>query len=365
MKVASPALVLDQPHILPQLELVTIDEPGPNEVRVRMSISGVCHTDLTAVRDTTAARVPMVLGHEGAGIVEQVGELVTNVQPGDHVILSCRIPCSTCRRCLGGRQDLCETPLATQAPRIHRHNGTPLHLLGNVGAFCEYVTLPSGGAIPIRRDMPLDKAALISCGVITGLSAALRTADIQPGDSVAVFGTGGVGLNVVQGARMKNAEMIIAVDLLERKLQLAREFGATHTLRADEVDPVPAILDLTRGRGVEHAFEVVGSPSLMEQALRTLAIGGMLVLVGGAPIDSTFSIYPRALLGKQQTIRGCNYGNSRPVLDFPLFADWYMEGKLKLDELLTGKIQLEQLPDLYQSHNSPNGIRTVINFDNE
>ncbi len=231
MKIESPALVLNQPQTLPQLEPILLDEPGPNEVRVRMSVSGVCHTDYSAVRD--ARQVPMVLGHEGAGIVESVGAAVTRLQPGDHVILSCRVPCGVCRRCQSGAQDLCETPLATAAPRAHRRNGDPLYLLGNVGCFCEYVTVPAAGAIAVRRDLPLDKAALISCGVVTGLAAALRTANLPAGARVAVFGTGGVGLNVVQGARLANAQMIIAIDRVPQKLELARAFGATHTVQAD------------------------------------------------------------------------------------------------------------------------------------
>jgi S-(hydroxymethyl)glutathione dehydrogenase/alcohol dehydrogenase len=257
---------------------------------------------------------------------------------------------------------LCETPLATHVPRVHRENGAPLYLLGNVGCFCEYVTVPAGGAIQVRDDIPLDKAALISCGVITGLEAALRTADIQPGDTVAVFGAGGVGLNIVQGARIANAGQIIAIDLIEQKLQLASELGATDTIRAGADDPVQAVLDLTNGRGVDFAFEAVGVPAIMDQALRTLDIGGMLVLVGGAPHDATLSFHPRALLGKQQTIRGCNYGSCRPVLDFPLLADWYMQGKLKLDPLLTGEIALRELPQLYEKHASPNDIRTIVRF---
>jgi S-(hydroxymethyl)glutathione dehydrogenase/alcohol dehydrogenase len=363
MSFETRALILDQPLTLPQLEPVSIDDPGPGEVRVRLSVSGVCHTDFTAVRD--ARRWPMVLGHEGSGIVESVGEGVTHLQPGDHVILSCRVPCGICRRCQSGRQDLCENVLATGAPRVHRRDGRALYLLGNVGAFCPYVTVPAGGAIAVRRDMPLDRAALISCGVTTGLGAALRTAAIEIGDAVAVFGAGGVGLNVIQGARLANAGMIIAIDVVESKLKHARDFGATHVVRADQADPVQAVLDLTHGRGVEHAFEVVGLPTLMDQALSTLGVGGTLVLVGGAPHDATFAIHPRAVLANQQTIRGCNYGSCRPALDFPLFADWYMQGKLKLDVMISDEIGLEQLPHLYETHAAPDAIRTVVRFDEQ
>ena len=198
--------------------------------------------------------------------------------------------------------------------------------------------------------------------MVTGLTAVLRTAMVQPGENVVVYGAGGVGLNTIQGARLANAGMIIAIDRIESKLELARAFGATHTVLADGTDPVQAVLDLTGGRGVDYAFEVIGSPELMSKSLQMLNIGGMLILVGGAPLDATVAFHPRALLGRQQTIRGCNYGSCRPALDFPMFADWYMDGKLKLDELLTGEIGLDELPALYEQHPSQTDIRTVVKF---
>lgn len=360
MSIVTQAFVLDHPGAVPALEQVRVQEPGSREVRVHLTASGVCHTDLNAVRN--ARFWPMVLGHEGAGIVESVGEDVRTVRAGDPVIVSWRAACGRCRRCNSGRQDLCENVQTTAEPRIHRANGQPLHLILNAGTFCEYVVVPETAAIPIPAEMPLEKAALIGCGVATGIGAAMRTANVQPGDCVAIFGVGGVGLNVVQGARLAHAGMIIAVDLVESKLERAKELGATHTVNSKTVEPVNAILELTQGRGVEFAFEVVGLSKLMDQALQTLTRGGELILVGGAEPDDVFSFIPRWFLSKQQVMRGCVYGNCRPPLDFPLFVDWYLHGQLHLDELLSNFARLEQLPEIFQGNSHPDSVRTVIRF---
>ncbi len=356
-----PALVLDQPRTLPTLESVRVDEPGPGEVRVRVIASGLCHTDLSAVRD--ARFWPVVLGHEGAGIVESLGANVTNVHVGDHVVVCWKTPCGRCRRCVMGRQDLCEKVQTTASPRVHRLDGTPLHVMLNAGTFCPQVVLPAEAAIPISSDMPLDKAALIGCAVATGVGAVLRTAKVQPGESVAVFGAGGVGLNVIQGARLAQAGMVVAVDRVASKIRLAQTLGATHTLNADEGDPVKRLLDLSHGRGLDHAFEVVGHPTVMDQALRALAPGGTLTFVGAAAREATFSLHPRAFLSQQQTMRGCIYGSCRPAVDLPLFVDWYLKGSLRLDALLTQTIMLEELPRQFETDPSPENIRTVVVFE--
>jgi S-(hydroxymethyl)glutathione dehydrogenase/alcohol dehydrogenase len=361
MSVQVPALILDRPQTLPTIEPVLLDEPGPGEVRVRLVASGICHTDVSAVRD--ARFYPVVLGHEGAGVVDGVGVGVDTVHVGDHVIVSWKVPCGHCRRCVAGRQDLCENVKATRAPRVYRLNGTPLHVMLNAGTFCPLAVLPADAAIPIRQDMPLDKAAFIGCAVATGVGAVLRTASVQAGETVAVFGVGGIGLNVVQGARLARAGTIIAVDKLGPKLKLARKLGATHTLQVPGSDPVQGILDLTNTRGVDHAFEVVGSPTTMDQALRSLAPGGVLTFIGAAARDAVFSFKPRAFMSKQQTIRGCIYGSTRPALDFPLFVDWYMNGQLYLDEFLSDAIPLDQLPDQFIREPTPEVIRTIVKFE--
>jgi len=356
----SKALVLDRPYTPPQLEDVVVDDPGPGEVRVRLAASGLCHTDLIWVRD--AREWPVVLGHEGAGVVEMVGSGVSSVQVGDPVVISWRAACGQCRQCLRGQAHLCEAVQHTAELRVRRASGQPLHVLLNAGTFCEYAVVPAAAAIRVPPELPMERAALIGCGVATGVGAALYTAAVQPGDSVAVFGSGGVGLNVIQGARLARAANIIAVDLAEPKLLMARQFGATHTVCAAHDDPVAAVLALTGGRGADHAFDVVGLPAVADQALQTLADGGVLTLVGNAARDVTVSFHPRLLLSKQQTIRGCVYGSCRPPVDFPRLADWYLHGLLKLDELVTGTIPLEQLPAEFDKPPAPEGIRTVVRF---
>ncbi len=363
MELRTRALVLDQPRTPPQMEDVIVGDSGPGEVRVRLAASGICHTDISNVRD--ARYWPVVLGHEGAGIVESVGPGVSHVQPGDPVLISWRVACGRCVRCQRGRQDLCEHVVGTAKPRVFRPNGEALRVLLNAGTFCPYAVVPADGAIPLRREMPLETAALIGCAVATGVGAALHTAAIQSGECAVIFGVGGVGLNVVQGARLARAGMIIAVDRLKSKLDTAWRMGATHVVNADREDPVKAVLELTSSRGADHAFEVVGSPEIMAQALQTLAPGGVLTLIGAAARDATLAFHPRAFMSNQQAIQGCIYGSCRPPVDFPLFVDWYLSGQLKIDELLTGTISLDELPAFFASDTPPEKIRTVVKFDEQ
>jgi S-(hydroxymethyl)glutathione dehydrogenase / alcohol dehydrogenase len=363
VEIKTRGLVLDQPRTTPRIEDVVVADPGSAEVRIRLAASGICHTDISNVRD--ARYWPVLLGHEGAGIVESNGAGVTHVKPGDPVMISWRVACGHCARCERGRQDLCENVLATAEPRVHRANGEPLRVLLNAGTFCPYIVVPAYGAIPMRREMPLETAALIGCAVATGVGAALNTAAVKAGESVVIFGAGGVGLNVVQGAQLAHAGMIISVDPIDSKLQSARLMGATHVVRADQGDPVKAVLDLTAGRGVDHAFEVVGHPNIMAQALQTLASGGVLTLIGAAARDETLTFHPRAFMSKQQKIQGCIYGSCRPPVDFPQFVDWYLNGQLKIDELLTGAITLDELPEFFTNEARPQAIRTIVRFDEE
>ncbi len=361
MTYTSEAVVLDRPGVLPTIEEVTVDDPGPGEVLVRLVAGGVCHTDISAVRD--ARYWPLVLGHEGAGVVEAVGPGVPSARVGERVVINWRVACGRCAQCERGRQDLCDNVQGTAAPRVHRANGEALQVFLNAGTFCRYAVVPGAGAVPVRDDIPLEMAALIGCAVATGVGAALHTSPVEAGQSVVVFGTGGVGLNVVQGARLARAGKIIAVDLVRSKLEKARQFGATDTVLAGDGNTVEQLLALTGGRGVDHAFEVVGIPALMEQAVRALATGGTLTLVGAAARDAIFSYHPRVFMSKQQTIRGCIYGSCRPAIDFPLFADLYMNGQLYLDPLLTETISLHDVPALFEMHAVPEAIRSVVLFD--
>ena len=360
MKIVTSGLVLNQPRTLPRLEDVVIDDPGAGEVRVRLSASGVCHTDISAVRD--ARFWPMLLGHEGAGIVESVGSDVQHVKAGDPVLISWKVSCGQCHNCLRKLPHLCEQVVATDAPRVHRPNGERLHVMLNAGTFCEYCVVPADGAIPIQQPINLEAASIIGCAIATGVGAAIHTADIQAGETCVIFGVGGVGLNIVQGARLAQAGMIIAVDLTDSKLTAARQMGATHTVAADQGDPVQAVLTLTGGRGVDYAFEVVGAPAIMTQTLATLAPGGALVIVGAAARDVQMSFHPRSFMSKQQRILGCIYGGCHPPVDFPQFVDWYAAGQLKVDELVTEYIRLDNVVKCFTEAPAPDAIRTVIRF---
>jgi S-(hydroxymethyl)glutathione dehydrogenase/alcohol dehydrogenase len=358
--IEAPAVVLERLGQLPTLETIQVSEPGPGEVLVRILASGICHTDLGYMQYARAC--PVALGHEGAGLVERTGAGVTSVQPGDHVVINWQPKCGKCRHCLAGRRDLCENIHGTSAPRTF-WKGAPLHVMLNAGTFCPRVIVPENGAIPIRQDMPLEKAALLGCAVATGVGAALYTAAVRPGERVVVIGSGGVGLNVIQGARLAGAEPIIAVDRLDEHLALAEALGASHCFNSAQTDPVKAVLALTGGGGVDYAFEVTGRPSLMAAGIEMLGRGGTLVLVGAAGREEGLSFKPRRFMSMQQRLLGCIYGNIRPELDLPLFADWYMQGHLHLDELHTRTLILKDVPAFFADPAKYSGIRSVVRLD--
>lgn len=353
------AAVLEGAGVSPSLLRVTVHRPGPSEVRVRMVASGICHTDLAYVQD--APVFPVVLGHEGSGIVESVGAEVTHLQPGDPVVINWMAKCRRCRWCLSGRPEFCENPQGTRAPRIYC-DGKALNVMLRAGTFCPFVVIPAAGAIRIRPDLPLLQAALLGCAVATGVGAVLRSAKVQAGQAVAVIGAGGVGLNVVQGARIVRASPIIAVDLDVKRLSLARELGATDIVLASGADFVSEILAMTRGRGAEHIFEVVGDPKLICNCFAALARGGVLTLIGATARDAELCFQPRRFLSRQQTIQGCIYGNIRPEVDLPMFADWCVRGDLSVTELISRTVRLEEVPDLFRQHDVYGGIRSVISF---
>lgn len=358
--IETPAVVLARLGSIPTLETVAVHPPGLYEVRVRLVAAGICHTDIGYMEYARAT--PVVLGHEGAGIVDAVGAAVRHVRPGDPVVINWQAKCGQCPRCLAGRRDLCENIQATAEPRIF-WRGQPLHIMLNAGAFCAYAVVPAGGAVPIRPDMPLETAALLGCAVATGVGAALYTAAITPGEQVAVIGAGGVGLNVVQGARLAGAGRIIAIDPDAEKLTLARRLGATDVINPARVDAVAAVKELTGGRGVDYAFEVVGQPGLMAQGLEMLDRGGALVLIGAAERSAEFALHPRRFMSMQQRMLGCIYGNIRPELDLPLFADWAMDGRLQLDVMHTRTITLHEVPRVFADPALRSGIRTVVRFE--
>jgi S-(hydroxymethyl)glutathione dehydrogenase / alcohol dehydrogenase len=343
----SRGLVLDRLGERPRLVRLTVAPPGPREVRVRMLAAGLCHTDVTQVRD--ARFTPILLGHEGAGEVESVGEGVEDLRPGDPVLVCWKVPCGRCRRCRADAPHLCEQVVGLAEPRYFR-DGEAIGPMLNAGCFCEHVVLPAGGAIRIESALAADEAALVGCAVATGVGAALWTAEVEPGASVVVFGAGGVGLNVVVGARLAGASTIVVVDPDEARRALAVARGATAAVAPGQpFDPV------------DYAFEVVGVPTVMEEALASLAPGGELVLVGATARDALMSFHPRALLSKQQRITGCIYGSARPHEHLPKLLAWSADGTIPLADLIGRRVTLGELEGAF--HEPANGgVRTVVTF---
>jgi S-(hydroxymethyl)glutathione dehydrogenase/alcohol dehydrogenase len=340
------------------IEEIDIDEPGPDQVMVKTVSAGICHSDLHQIEGRWPINVPVVLGHEGAGIVERVGEGVTYVQPGDHVVMNFKPFCGTCRFCQSGRPVLC-TQASSDAKHLHK-GGQPIDDFLSVSSFAERMLAPESGVVKVRDDAPLDKLSIMGCAVATGVGAVVNTAKVEAGSSVAVIGIGGVGLSVIQGAALVGAYPIIAIDLLERKLGMAREFGATHFVNASEKNPVEAVVALTDG-GADYAFEVIGSPEAISQAVDMVHPGGQAIMVGVSPFGSKTSIDTRKLL-EERTIRGCVYGSIRPRVDIPRYIDLYMAGRLKLDQMVTRSFPLEGINEAFAAMKAGEVARSVIVF---
>ena len=348
------------------VEQISIDAPKRGEVTVKLGACGVCHSDLSAINGTIALPLPLVLGHEGAGVVEEVGEGVTDLAPGDHVIFSFIYMCGKCRFCVAGRPVLCleqgkalTTPLEGTT-RARDANGAPLGIFSGCGAMAEYACVSAENLIKIDPKIPLDCAALVGCGVTTGVGAVFNTAKVEPGSSVAVFGCGGVGLSVIQGALIAGARRIIAIDTLAPKLEMARKFGATETILFGE-DPVKEVKKITAG-GPDYAFECVGSGELAATAYRAIRRGGLAVVVGVAkPSDST-AIRTMTLPFEEKTITGSYFGSCVPRVDFPRMLALYMAGRLKLEELITRRYPIAEAPQAFADLQAGKNARGVIVF---
>jgi S-(hydroxymethyl)glutathione dehydrogenase/alcohol dehydrogenase len=341
------------------IEEVALDEPGPGQVMVKTSAAGICHSDLHFIEGLWPVPLPAVLGHEAAGIVERVGPDVDYVAPGDHVILLFIPFCGTCRYCTIGRPNLCSHG-RSMTPTLHIGDRAVAPFL-SMSSFAEYMVVPQNGLVKIRTDVPLDRAALVGCGVMTGVGAAINTAKVQPGSACAVIGAGGVGLNVIQGCVLAGAEKVIAVDIHPNKLEMAREFGATHFVDASKEDPVAKVRELTGG-GVDYAFEAIGLPQAITQAFDMVRAGGEAIVVGMAPLGSEATISAPAFL-TEKVLRGCIYGSARPRFDMPRLLDLYMVGKLKLDELVSRTYPLEGINDAFEAMKNGEVARSVIAFD--
>jgi S-(hydroxymethyl)glutathione dehydrogenase / alcohol dehydrogenase len=352
-----------------RVEEVELLPPERGEVLVRVAAAGICHSDLHVIDGVIKKPFPIILGHEGAGVVEEVGEGVSLVRPGDRVILSWTPDCGRCPFCTTGRPNLCDNraPYAagTMADGTVRVllNGEPVYNYAGVSSYGEYTVVPETGAIPITADVPLSIAALVGCAVTTGVCAVTNTAAAEPGSAVAIFGCGGVGLNAIQGAALVNALPIIAVDVVPGKLEMALRFGATHTVNAREQDPVQAIMELTGGRGADYAIEAIGNPAVMAQAFRSLRKRGTAVAIGIGRPDAEISIPAQLLVYGERRLVGSFYGSARPRVDFDRMLRLYQAGKLKLDELITRRIGLDGVNEAFAAMRAGDVARSVIVFD--
>lgn len=327
----------DQPV---SIEEIQVKDPGPGEVRIALKAAGLCHSDQSVIDGTIPYPVPVVLGHEGAGIVDAVGAGVTSVKEGDAVIVSTLSHCGRCVACEIGRPTECRNAPSPKETRPFTVRGQPAFQFANASVFTEKTVVREQGAIALDPRVPFDCAALIGCGIMTGYGAVVNRAKVPPGATMAVFGVGGIGLNCVQGGVLSGAVKIIAVDVVPQKLEWARRFGATHVVDASKDDPVAAVKDLTGG-GAEFTFECAGHVAVIRQALDALGPGGALTIVGVPKVGTSFDFVVHALY-QNKAILGCRYGTARPRRDFPVLAELYLNKRLKIDELITRHYRLEE-----------------------
>ena len=346
------------------IEDVQVDNPRAREVLIRTGAVGVCHSDLHYIEGKYAAPFPTILGHESAGVVEKVGADVTYVKPGDHVITCLSVFCGHCEFCTTGRPFSCENPETERAddqePRLTQ-NGAEMTQFYSLSSFAEQMLVHEHALVKVRQDMPLDRAALIGCAVTTGFGAVINTAQIEVGSTVAVIGCGGVGLSAVNGAAIAGAGRIIAVDVQGSKLNLARHFGATDVVDASAGDPVEQVKELTGG-GVEYSFEALGLKKTSEQAFQMLRTSGVATIIGMVPEGEMLEIHGADLLSDKR-LQGSNMGSNHFRRDMPRFVEFYLDGKLKLDDMISRRIRLDQINEAFDEMKQGELARSVITFD--
>ena len=347
------------------VEELALMAPGPGRVRVRVAASGVCRSDLSVLDGTIPQALPAVLGHEGAGVVVEVGDGVTTLAPGDHVILPWVAPCRRCPQCLRGAAELCDHGMdhAFGDPYAFDGRGEGVFAAFGTATFGEETIVPEAAAVRIDPSFPLDLAALIGCGVVTGVGAVLRSARVAPGETVAVIGCGGVGLAAIQGARLAGAARVVAVDRVAAKLDLALGCGATDGVDAAAQEPVAAVRELTGGTGVDHALEVVGRSDTILAAYGMARRGGVVTVVGAGGFNDIVGIPAMSLMADAKTIRGCVYGATDPARDFPLMVDLARRGAIDLERLITRRIGLEDLGAAFDAMDAGEVARSVVVFD--
>jgi S-(hydroxymethyl)glutathione dehydrogenase/alcohol dehydrogenase len=353
-----------------QVTSLELDEPREREVLVRVAAAGICHTDEHVRIGEMRPRLPLACGHEGAGVVERVGPGVTRCKPGDHIVFSFIPACGHCRYCLMGLSNLCVLQSRTMGgPRLDGSYRMRDSAGREVGQFClistfsEWTVAPEESIVVIDPDVPLDKAALVGCGVSTAFGAVAYRARVEPGSSALVMGCGGIGINVVQSLAIAGAAQIIAVDVVDTKLEAARAFGATHTLNARHDDVPKIVRGLTAGQGVDYAFEVSAAPAAVTQAFTATRKGGTLVLIGISPADQrSLPVAPQELVLLQKSVMGTLYGSAQAAKDIPKLLALYKAGKLKLDELVTRTYRLDQINEGYADLTAGRNLRGVITF---
>ncbi len=350
-----------------KIEPIEIAKPQEREVLVRTVAAGVCHSDLHFVDGLFRLDGPAVLGHESAGVVEEVGDRVTYVKPGDHVIACLSVFCGHCDQCLSGHPHRCTNREelqrgASDQPRLSQ-DGKPVLQFADIGGYAEKMLLHENAVVKITKEIPLDRAALIGCGVTTGVGAALNTAKVEPGSTVAVFGAGGVGLAAIQGARIAGARRIIAVDVFENKLAMAKRLGATDTVDASSTDPVKTIKAMTGG-GVDYSFEAIGLKTTAEQAFYCLGPGGTATVIGMIPAGQKVELEGRYFYLTERKIQGSTMGSNRFRIDMPRYIDFYLQGRLNLDDMVSRKARLDDVNEAFRAMKAGEVARTVLMFDN-
>jgi S-(hydroxymethyl)glutathione dehydrogenase/alcohol dehydrogenase len=354
------------------LELLDLEQEGPKagEVRVQVKATGVCLSDWHIMHGDWPAPLPLVPGHEAAGIVAEVGPGVTTVKPGQHIIFSFRPNCGHCRYCSRGRSVLCNGH--DDSPRFVMHDGTariklngePVNQMARIGTFSEYVVCPAEQVVPIREDLPWSWAAIIGCSVATGVGSVIRHAKVEAGSTVLVIGCGGVGLNVVQGAKLAGATTIIGVDLKENKLDFAKHMGATHSINATKSNNlIEEIRDLTGGLGVDYAFDAIGSQATALQVVDAIAPGGHAVFIGMPKVEETAPINAFQMVFREKMVTGAYYGSVHPATDLPVLADMAMAGSLKMDDLISRTYKFDQINEGFELLERGEVARGVILMD--
>src|SRR5690348_8295133 len=347
-----------------EIENVEINKPKSREVLIRTAAAGVCHSDLHFIEGLYRYPMPVVLGHESAGVVEQVGPEVHSVKPGDHVITCLSAFCGRCEHCLTGHLSRCQSPdvrrQASDEPRLTKDEQNMFQFL-NLSSFAEQMLIHENACVKISDEMPLDRAALIGCGVTTGTGAVFNTSNVRPGETVAVIGCGGIGLACINGAAIAGAGRVIAIDTVGSKLNLAKHFGATDVVDATKGDPVQQVLELTKG-GVHHSFEAVGLKKTAEQSFKMLARGGTANIIGMIPLGQNIELHGADFLGEKR-IQGSAMGSNRFPVDMPRLVDFYLAGKLKLDDMISRRIKLKEVNEAFDELKRGEIARSVIVFD--